>query len=179
MARKNNGSYAERHGEAIQNGDLHASTVKEIESANLNELDKPEVQAAILRPEKVTIELADKSVLEIVPYLTLGQLYEKQLIMVIQSLVSAFQKYGAEITGDNVFDDAWFTRNIDSLGLIVYKREILYIAADMLSLLTNKPVNDIRLNLNVGVVSNTFLLAIRILAELANNTKELNGKKTI
>ena len=175
MARKNT-TYLERQKENLTEGVSHSSEAPEAEQ---NELDKPDVQAAILRPETVEVPLADGSFLTIMPKLTLGQIFEKKVVMVITSLVQAVYKYGGEISGDTDFDEQWLARNIDIIPLISYKPAVQYIVTDLLEMLTKKHAEEIRPQVNHATVSATFILALTILGELTLKAGDHQAKNVL
>ena len=169
MARKN-ATYAERNADKITQNESPAIAPEQ------EELDKPEVQAAILRPDTLEIPLSNGTSLMIMPKLTLGQIFEKKVVMVITSLVQAVYKYGGEISGDVAFDETWLARNIDVIPLLSYKEPLQYIVTDLLAMLSKKPAEDIRPHISQTTVSSTFILALRILGELTAKSGDSQAK---
>jgi hypothetical protein len=174
MGRK---TYAERNAAKIQDGISPSSDG----GAEPNPLDSPDVQAKILRPEHLNVTLDDGTILQIVPKLTLGQIYEKKVTNVIRAFVQAVFQYGGELTGDIDFVDtqAWLKRNSAAISLIAYKEPIVYIVSDFLALVTKKPVDTIRPYVNQGTVQSAFILALQILNELVQKDSGDSQEKNV
>jgi hypothetical protein len=176
MARRNK-SYAERQAENIREGiSPEIAHRNEVEEKAVHELDTPEKQAEILRPEMVEVPF-DGGSIELPTQLTLGSLMEKRTMAVIDAMRTVIVDSVRELGGDFNNDAEWFNRNLKYIPMVVYKLPVMNVVADFIELLSGKPASDFKEKINAATVSSAFVLALRIITGVAENKTGASDSK--